>query len=108
MFKDFTCDTDKLISDADEIINYASTFEQDIYDFYKKLEFMSYEQAIWSGKGANAYYQLALKEKKQYDEYGEGIKDIAKELKEFATNLDDKINKNEKICESDDNDLEFY
>lgn len=99
-YVDFKCDTTQLTEDADTLIDLATQFDSAIFDFYKKLEFLSYNQDIWNGKSARAYYELSLKEKMNYNKYADGLKQVAKSLKDYANELDRTVTKSENKTES--------
>lgn len=102
------CDTERLLTDANEIINILTEYEKAINSIFKLLNFAESNSA-WTGNNAILYSNMAMQDKIDYIDYGKGIKNIAMEMKSFADDLDSTIKENEEICEnSQDSYVSYY
>lgn len=102
--KNIECDTQKLYDDAKDIIDLVALYEQEIEKFFDRLDFTPRETTAWVGQDAILYSNTIIQDKPEFLDYGEKIKALAKEMQDFATDLDDTIQKNEDSCENDDLD----
>lgn len=93
------CDTEQLVTSADKILLLVCEYEKYINSFFSSINFNEYNPA-WTGNNAKLYGTIAMQDKMEYIEFGNEIKNIAKEMKEFANELDGKINECEEICEN--------
>ena len=95
---------DKNLLELDLISDLVADYEQKIEKFFDRLDFTPPETTAWVGENAILYSNTIIQDKPEFLDYGEKIKDLAKEMQDIATNLDDTIQKNEQSCEYDDVD----
>lgn len=100
-------DSEKLIESADKIIELVVQYETKINTMFGRLKFNN-NQEPWFGDNAKLYADIAAETKKDYLDYGDGIKKIAKEMKEFAMDLDGQIRENEDNCENGTDEYVSY
>lgn len=105
--KNIEFDSEKLTETADNIYNLLIEYEKIINQFFSRINF-SEGKSAWTGNNAILYANMAMEDKLNYLDYGKGIKEIAKEMKNFASELDSQIVTNEEICENSQDSYVSY
>lgn len=98
--KNIDCDTQRLYDDAKDIIDLVTEYEKKIEIFFDRLDFTPKETTAWVGGNAHLYSNTIVQDKPDFIDFGEKIKALAKEMQDFATELDDTIDRNEDACEN--------
>lgn len=87
-------DTNTLISDSTKINNLVVELETKINNYFKKLNNIPNTKE-WFGNNAELYARTVIQDKEDFLKYLNGIKDISKEMQNFAINLEEKVNSNQ-------------
>lgn len=87
-------DTNLLINDANKINNIVSELETKINEYFKKLNEIPNTKA-WFGNAAELYSKTVIQDKEDFLKYLLGVKNLSKEMSEFATSLENKVNNNQ-------------
>ena len=95
---DINVDIERVNDTATKIINNVSEYERLINNFFKRINEMP-NTGEWTGNNAEEYSRIVLLDKNDYINFGQGIKDIAKEMTVFANNTQELVQKNERDLE---------
>ena len=98
------CDTQKLYDTTVEMNNLIVEYKKKINEFFNRLDFISHSGQAWAGPNANIYSKVVALDKPDYDNFGQEMEDLVKELQDFCLDLDSTITKAEESCK-DDKDL---
>lgn len=87
-------DTNLLSNDATKINNIVSDLEKKINEYFKKINEIPNTKE-WFGNDADLYSKTVIQDKEDFLNYLSGIKNISKEMSEFATSVENKVNQNQ-------------
>lgn len=99
MTRETQCDSEQLREDLDFLNNQIVEYQKYINDFFKTLNLLN-DDKIWVGNSSKKYSDVANIDKEDYVEYGNNLKELFKVMRDFSSDLDDSIKKNEDICAS--------
>lgn len=106
--KNIEFDSERLIETATKISNLVVEYEKLINTFFDRVNFAD-DKPAWTGNNAILYASVAMEDKQNYIDFGKGIKEISKEMENFASELDNQIKENEEICETaQDSYVSYY
>lgn len=95
---DISVDLERVHDTATKIINNVSEYEKLIGLFFKRINEIPYT-GEWTGNNAEKYSNVTILDKDAYIRYGEGIKDIAKEMINFSEATENLVRSNEQELE---------
>lgn len=93
------CDTKQLEETATKILDNIADYELLINKYFQKLGNIVIT-GEWIGQNADKYCSLVVLDKDVYLRYASGIKEIANEMLNFATDGESTIRKNQDDCEN--------
>lgn len=86
--------TEEMVKIANEINNYANTYQSMINSFYNKIANLANSNA-WSGDSSKKYAELALLDKPGMLNVGDRLRSFSKYIKEMAVEFEGAVNKSE-------------
>lgn len=87
-------DTNRLVNDSEKMNNLITELELKINNYFKKIYNIPVERQ-WIGNNADNYVNIAIQDKEDFLKHLEGLKKISSQMRSFAEELEERVNKNQ-------------